>query len=185
MTDTEYLAAKRDRDVAAMELKELQQVQPTNSGPAEIVAGGLAPGPDLPTLPHVPARDAKPVLIPTAQAHPEDSPRAAEMRTIVLAGLEYATEHPDWPGKLDELKPKYLDAGKTELGQFVYYPLSGESLLKNPQEAAVLVEKAPAFAGGRLVGFADGYIDFIRDPERLKRVIPAEAKPQPVLPEKL
>ena len=39
--------------------------------------------------------------------------------------LEYATEHSEWPKTLDELKPKYVDAGKIDLGQFVYHPLSG------------------------------------------------------------
>ena len=85
------------------------------------------------------------------------------MRTVVLAGLEYATEHPEWPATLEELKPKYLAAGKIDLGQFIYHPPGPESLEENPQDVAVLSEKEPAFAGGRLVGFADGYIEFVRE----------------------
>ena len=96
------------------------------------------------------------------QADPLQSPHAADMRAILLAALEYATEHPQWPQTLDELKPKYLAAGKIDLGQFVYYPLSREMLDENPQELAVLTEKEPASADGRLVGFADGYVEFIK-----------------------
>jgi hypothetical protein len=98
---------------------------------------------------------------PQQPAGPLQSSRAAEMRAILLAALEYATEHSDWPKTLDELKPKYLDAAKIDLGRFVYHPLSPESLEKNPQEVAVLTEKGPASAGGQLIGFADGYVEFI------------------------
>ncbi len=104
---------------------------------------------------------SRPRQISAAQADPLQSPSAAEMRAIVLAGLEYATEHSQWPKTLDELKPKYLDAGKIDLGQFVYHPLSAESVEENPLEVVVLSEKEPAFAGGQLVGFADGYVEFI------------------------
>jgi hypothetical protein len=117
---------------------------------------------------------------PAAQTDPQQSPRAEAMRTIVLTALEYATEHPEWPKTPDELMPKYLDAGKVDLSQFVYYPLSRGSLEEDPRDVPVLAEKEPAFAGGRLIGFADGYVEFIRDPERLKRVFPAETKPAPV-----
>ena len=88
------------------------------------------------------------------------------MRTIILAVLEYAADHAEWPNTLDKLTPSYLDAGKINLGQFVYYPLSQESLEANPLEARMLSEKQPAFAGGQLVGYADGYIEFVRDPEQ-------------------
>jgi len=44
---------------------------------------------------------------------PQRSPRAAEMRSILLAGIGYAVEHPGWPASLDELPPKYLDASKS------------------------------------------------------------------------
>jgi HlyD family secretion protein len=107
-------------------------------------------------------------------ADPLKSARAAQMRTIILAGLEYATEHPEWPDNLDDLAPKYLDAGKIDLGQFVYHNITRDRPEKNPQEVIVLAEKEPAFAGGQLVGFADGYIEFIRDPERLKHLWPKE-----------
>jgi hypothetical protein len=107
-------------------------------------------------------------------ADPLKSARAAQMRTIVLAALEYATEHPEWPDNLDDLAPKYLDAGKIDLGQFVYHNITRDRPEKNPQEVIVLAEKEPAFAGGQLVGFADGYIEFIRDPERLKHLWPKE-----------
>ena len=123
------------------------------------------------------------VVVPGAEAlqqatiDPLQSPRAAEMRTIILTALEYATEHPDWPKTLDDLKPKYLAEGKIDVGQFVYYAVSDESLKKNPQEVAVLTEKEPALAGGQFVGFADGYVEFISDSERLKRLLPAEPKP--------
>ena len=70
----------------------------------------------------------EPAPAPALQADPLQSPRAADMRTVVLAGLEYATEHPQWPATLDELKPKYLDAGKIDPGQFVYHPPGPESL---------------------------------------------------------
>ena len=112
-----------------------------------------------------------------ATADPLQSPRAAEMRTVVLAALEYATEHPDWPTTLDELKPKYLAEREIDLGQFVYHPMSDESLKMNPQAVVVLSEKEPALAGGQFVGFADGYVEFISDSERLKRLLPAEPKP--------
>jgi hypothetical protein len=111
-----------------------------------------------------------------ARADPLKSTRADQMRAIILAGLEFAMDHPDWPAKLDELKPRYLDANKIVLGQFVYHPPGRQSPAKNPQEVAVLAEKEPAFAGGQLVGFADGYVAFIRDPEQLKRLLPAEAE---------
>ncbi len=112
---------------------------------------------------------------------PLESPRAADMRTILLAALEYATEHSEWPKTLDELKPKYVDAGNIDLGQFVYHPLSPESLDDNPQEVAVLAEKEPAIAiaNGRLVGFADGFVALIRDAEQLKRLFPAAREPLP------
>jgi len=106
------------------------------------------------------------------------------MRTIVLAGLEYATEHPQWPKTLDELKSKYIDASKIDLGRFVYRPLSPESLQKNPQEVAVLAEKEPALAGGQLVGFADGYVEFIKDSERLKQLLSMATESPPVAHEK-
>jgi protein involved in polysaccharide export with SLBB domain len=120
-----------------------------------------------------PQRARKPELPPDLQ----ELPRAAEMQTIVLAALEYATEHPEWPKTLDELKPKYVDGGKIDLGQFVYHPMNRESMEKNPQDVALLSEKDPATAGGQFVGFADGYVEFIRDPERLKRLFPAERVP--------
>jgi hypothetical protein len=111
-----------------------------------------------------------------AHTDPLTSARAADqMRTIVLAGVEFAMDHPEWPEKLDELKPRYLDADKTDLGRFVYHPPGRQSPEKNPQEVAVLSEKEPAFAGGQLVGFADGYVAFIRDPEQLKRLLPVDA----------
>ena len=116
---------------------------------------------------------------PKPAADPLQSSRAADMRTIVLAALEYATEHPDWPKTLDELKPKYVDAGKIDLGRFVYHSLSQESSENDPQEVAVLSEKEPASPGGQLVGFADGYVEFVRDPEQVKRLFPAEAEPLP------
>jgi hypothetical protein len=110
---------------------------------------------------------------------PLQSSRAAEMRSILLAGIGYAVEHPGWPASLDELSPKYLDASKAELSQFVYRPLSEESLRKNPQEVPVLFEKMPAFDGGQLVGWADGYVEFIRDSNRLKQLFPEQ---MPVVP---
>ena len=108
----------------------------------------------------------KPPPAPPAPADPLQSPRAAAMRTVILAALEYATEHPEWPKTLDALGPKYQAAGKIDFGQFVYHPPGAESLEKNPQKVAVLSEKEPAFAGGQLVGFADGYIEFIPTPLR-------------------
>jgi len=114
------------------------------------------------------------------RADPLKSTRADQMRTIVLAGLEFAMDHPEWPEKLDELKPRYVDADKIDLGRFVYHSPGRQSPAKNPQEVAVLSEKEPAFAGGQLVGFADGYVAFIRDPELLRRLLPVEAEsPQP------
>ena len=174
-TEEKYFAARRDREMAAIELKELEQVHPAIPGPAEVAVE--RPGPVRPLPKPVP--DLRPALVPGAQADPQDSPRAAEMRTIVFAGLEYATEHPQWPTTADGLKINRNGAGHVDLGRYVYYPLSQESLGKNPQEVAVLAEKEPAFTGGRLVGFADGYIEFIQDPERLKRLFPAETKPPP------
>ncbi len=145
-------------------------VRPPEGSPLQSGASMTAGGADA----------AKPKLIPAAPANLLQSPRAAAMRTIVLAGLEYATEHPQWPTTLDELKPGYLDAGKIDFGPFVYHPPGPESREKNPQEVAVLSEKAPAFAGGQLVGFADGYVEFVRDAERLKQLFPAEVESPPV-----
>jgi hypothetical protein len=160
-TEEEYRKAQFARKQAAMELQALEQYERSK-------------------LPYPAVTPRSTERGSSAQVDPLKSPRASDMRTIVLAALDYATEHPEWPKTLDELKPKYLDAGKINLGQFVYYPLSAESLKKNPQEVVVLAEKEPAFAGGRLVGFADGYIEFIQDPERLKRLIPVETKSPPV-----
>ena len=135
---------------------------------------------DVPLLPREPRLAAKPPLAAKdGAAEPLKSRRAADMRAVVLAALEYAAEHHQWPAKLDELKPNRRDAGKIELGQFVYHPVSEESLEENPQEEVVLAEKAPAFPGGQLVGFADGYVEFIRDPQRLKRLLGAEAEVPP------
>jgi hypothetical protein len=122
------------------------------------------------------------VMATAVQADPLKSACAARMQTIVLAAMKYATEHPEWPKQLEQLPPEYLDAGKIDLGQFVYHPLSPESLKKNPQAVAVLAEKEPTFAGGRLVGFADGYVEFIGDAERLKQLFPAETLSPPVVP---
>ena len=83
------------------------------------------------------------------------------------------------PKTIDELKPNRRDAGKIDLGQFVYHPVSEESLERNPQEVVVLTEKEPAFPGGQLVGFADGYVEFIRDPQRLTRLLGAETELPP------
>jgi len=136
-------------------------------------------GPATPNNTYLPTGRVVPLVPPSvpyppAKADPQQSSRAAEMRTILLAGLEYAIDHSAWPKSLDDLKPKYLDPAKIDLGQFVYYPLSEESLKKNPRETAVLAEKEPAFAGGQLVGFADGYVDFAPNPEFL--LVPAETK---------
>jgi len=120
-------------------------------------------------LPHAPKNGVLDPLI---------SPRAAEMRSILLAGIGYAVEHPGWPASLDELSPKYLDASKADMSQYVYRPLSEESLEKNPQEVPVLFEKKPAFDGGQLVGWADGYVEFIRDQDRLQRLFPKQNRPQ-------
>jgi len=126
----------------------------------------------------------KRVMATVVQADPLKSARAAEMRTIILAALKYATEHPEWPRQLEELVPECLDAGKIDLGRFVYHPLGPESLKENPQDVAVLAEKAPTFAGGQLVGFADGYVEFIKDAERLKRLFPTETESPPAGQEK-
>jgi hypothetical protein len=37
----------------------------------------------------------------------------------------------------------------------------------------------PAFDGGQLVGWADGYVEFIRDSNRLKQLFPEQ---MPVVP---
>ena len=58
------------------------------------------------------------VVVPGAEAlqqatiDPLQSPRAAEMRTIILTALEYATEHPDWPKTLDDLKTQVPRRGQ-------------------------------------------------------------------------
>jgi hypothetical protein len=165
-----------------IELKELQQVQPAIPGPAEVAVEGLGLVPNRPQP--MTMSDLKPTLSPAANADPRQSPRAAEMRAIVLAGLEYAIEHSEWPKTLDDLKINNNGSGHVDLGRYVYYPLNQESLGRNPQEVAVLAEKEPAFGGGRLVGFADGYIEFLRDPERLKRLFPSESKSPPASNEK-
>jgi hypothetical protein len=60
------------------------------------------------------------------------------------------------------LKPKYVDADKIALGQFVYHSPGRDTVDKCPTLAVLLSEREPAFAGGSLVGFADGYVDFVR-----------------------
>ena len=93
---------------------------------------------------------------------PLQSPRAADMRAIVLAGVAYAMEHTDWPKQLDELQPKYLDA-KIDLRPYTYRRPSAEEVEKSPLATPVLSEKQPTFAGGHLAGFADGYVGFFQD----------------------
>ena len=169
-TEDEYQKAILAQRQAALELQTLEQYERTRPG--------YTPGPSMPPPSgyQEPRTSMPGYQAPTAQGDVLKSPRAAQMRTIVLAALECATEHPQWPKTLDELKPKYLDAGTIDLRAFVYYPLSAESLEKNPREVVVLAEREPAFSGGRLAGFADGYIEFIQDPERLKRLFPTETK---------
>ncbi len=192
MTGREYLTAKRDRDVITAEMKgdKLTAVWVRFHYSESILViiralhdVGAATYEDLLAVQrdHDMAATELHRLEETqhAKADPLKSPSSVDMQTVVLAGLEYATEHPEWPKTLDELKPKYLDAGKIDLGQFVYYPLSAESLQKNPREVVVLAEKWPDFASGQFVGFADGYIEFIQDPERLKRLLRPETKSPP------
>ena len=69
---------------------------------------------------------------------------------------------------------KYLDAGKIDLGRFVYNSPSEQSPGKNPQEVAVLSEKQPALSDGQLLGFADGYVEYIGNSEVLNRLVPAD-----------
>jgi serine/threonine protein kinase len=134
-----YEQARLERDLAAADLKRLQQGKARSDARA---AGSASVA---------------------SQNDPLKSSRAAAMRTVILAALEYATQHDDWPQTLDELTPKYLDGRKIDLGQFVYHPMRRESSDRNPRDVMILFEKEPAFAGGLLVGFADGYVGCVRD----------------------
>ena len=190
VTGREYYAAKCDRDLAAAEMKGDQltaawvrlqyselilriiKAQHDGGGATEEEVLAARRDRDLAAAELHRLEETQ-----HAKADPLQSPCASEMRMIVLAVLEYATEHPQWPKTLDELKPKYLDAGTIDLRAFVYYPLSVESLEKNPRDVVVLAEKYPII--GQFVGFADGHIEFIQDPERLKRLFSSEAKSSP------
>jgi hypothetical protein len=154
-------------------------IPPGRKGPPLPKAGGASVAEQLPRETGSNGREGSEL-----NADPLISSRAAEMRTIILAALEYATEHPQWPKTLDELKQKYLDVNKLDLGEFDYYPMSAESAQKNPRDVAVLAVKKRAFASGRLIGFADGYVEFIRDPEQLKRLFPTETGSLPASQEK-
>jgi len=107
-------------------------------------------------------------------ADPLHSPRAADMRAIVLAGVAYAMDRTDWPKQLDELQPKYLDA-TIDLRPFNYRPPSAEELENSTATSAnpVLSEKQPAFPGGRLAGFADGFVGFFEDVSDLIKSAPS------------
>ena len=191
VTAREYLPVKRDRDVAAAEMKGDQLTAAwVRLHYSEAILTFIKSRYEVGTvteeevLPARRDRDLAAVELHRleetqhAKADPLRSPCAADMRSVVLAALEYATEHPRWPKTLDELKPKYVDPSKIDLGAFVYYPMGAESLEKNPREVPVLAEW-PGFASGQFVGFADGYIEFIQDPERLKQLFPTETKSLP------
>ncbi len=191
VTAREYVIAKRDRDVAAMEMKGdpvtaawlrlhysesiLQMTKAQHESGVLTTEDVLAADRD---------RDLAAAELHRLEetehvkADPLKSPIAVEMRTVVLALLEYAIEHPNWPKTLNELTPKYIDAGKIDFQEIAYYPLSAESLANDPREVPVLA-LWPVLAGGQFVGFADGYVEFIQDPQRLKRLFPVELKSPP------
>jgi len=189
-TEKDYLVAERDRDLAAAEMKgDKQALARLRLAYAEklldVVDGQRKAG-AAPEAEYAKAKVAREMAATDLQKLEDERQSVLiteEMRTVILAGLEYATEHSEWPTALDDLKPKYLDANKIDLSRFIYFPVSKESLEKNPQEVVVLGVKKPTFTNGQPVGFADGYVEFIQDPERLQRV-PAEAEPRPASPER-
>ena len=108
---------------------------------------------------------------------------AAEMRAIVLAGLEYAIEHSEWPKTLDDLKINNKGAGHVDLGRYAYYPLNQESL-------EGIRKRWPSWRRrSRPLAAADSSVcrrlhRVLRDPERLKRLFPSESKSPPASNEK-
>jgi len=107
---------------------------------------------------------------------PPDAPRAETMRSLVLAAIAHAADHGRWPGQLTDLEPQYIAPGKLADKHFIYRRPDLELISKRPAEVPVLLDHASAIDAGTLVAFADGYVEFLYDRQRLRQVLAASAQ---------
>jgi beta-lactamase regulating signal transducer with metallopeptidase domain/HEAT repeat protein len=109
------------------------------------------------------------------QDDPELAARASLMRQVLLGIHVYGVDHEQrYPAELEDLSPYLRNGLVQEAAAQVTYtrPAERMSEVERPKDVAVLHEREPLREDGRLVGFADGAVQFITDEQRLRELSP-------------
>jgi hypothetical protein len=96
------------------------------------------------------------------------SERVTEMKKFLIAMLMYSDDHANqWPDTLAQASPYLGDSVKKELLEnadaYLYKRPETNLVVSAAPKTAVLFEKIPISSDGRLLGFADGHVEFVRN----------------------
>lgn len=103
------------------------------------------------------------------------------MRQILLGCVMYSNDHKgEWPTKLDDIASKV--GGAEQLAKLMVNPhdpdrkpgyvyMKPKTPIAVPAQQMVLYEAHEKFGGGINVGFADGHIEFVKNPQRYKDLL--------------